>query len=806
MATRTNTYKTKTKSKRNSTKAESEETQKEERAPVGSYNEDQTIIQMAMDLFEDSQDGSNYNRIEAEEDIRFGRLSEQWPKDIKQSREEQKRPCLTINKIPSFIRQVVNDVKQNKPSIIVSPIDNGADPDTAEVLTGLVRSIERNSNALQTYCNSVDNSASCGFGFMQLSIEYANEYSFDREIKICPVPNPLSVHWDVTDYNLGASEWRYCFLSELLDQKKFEEDWPDAAKVSFEGDINQRESWWLSDDGVRVSDFWLKEFETKKLLMIRDKSNPLAEPAVIKGEDYESNPEAKKMVEAGLWEVVEEREIQSPKVVRRKITGAEVLEKLEWPGPTIPVSPVWGEIVILDGRRYLRSMIRDVKDSQIMFNYWRTTATEMVALQPRAPLFVKSGSIPEGHQHKYETANTKNWAYLEYEGDIPPQRQQMAAVPTGMIQEALNASDDMKAITGIHDASLGAQGNETSGKAIRLRQTKGDLANYHFTDNLNHGIQYLAKCIVDAIPSVYSQRSMIRILGEDMTEKVVNLGKIEGAMQGEKLYDLSVGRYDVTVKAGPSYMSQREETREVFIEMMRSMPQIAPYISDFLMDHMDFQGAQKLSKRLKLLLPPEIQKMEMEEETKDLPPEFRDAMKQAQMVIQELEGKLKEAMNEQAPEMKKLELEEKKAERDAMIDEVRAQAESMKAQSDQARTDADLTLKQEVNTLKARELDIKEKEAEIKELEVRIKEEELALKQEELRIKEVEILHEPAKKEESAEKKEKSDNDNKDATAIQAGLLALVKTQQSPIEVTRGKDGKISGAKRTEKPTPDKIN
>lgn len=814
MATRTNKYKSKTKAKRNSTKAEREEmsnsspedSEKVERAPVGSYNEDQTIIQMAMDLFEDSQDGSNYNRRDALLDIKFARLSEQWPEDIKQAREEEKRPCLTVNKLPALIRQVVNNAWQNRPGIVCSPVDNGADVDTAEVYTGLIRSIERNSNAHIAYNNAIDNSASCGFGFSQLSIDYANDYSFDREIRIHPVTNPLSVHWDVSDTNLTAETWRYCFISEMIDQKRFDQDWPDAAKVSFEGDVNQRESWWITDDGIRVADFWLKEFTTKKLLLIRDKMDPMAEPGVISQSDVDENPEAKMMIETGLWEVIQERDVEVPKVVRRKITGAEVLDKLEWPGRTIPVSPSWGEVVVVDDRRYLRSMIRDARDSQVMFNYWRTTATELVALQPRAPFIGPLNFVPEGHQHKWDTANTKNWAYLEYDPTAgePPQRQGFSGAPAGAITEAINASDDMKAITGIHDASLGAQGNETSGKAIALRQAKGDVSNYHFIENNYAHIQYLARCIVDAIPHVYSKRSMITILGEDMSEKVIQLGEA-GKNERGRVYDLSVGKYDVTVKAGPSYASQREETREVFIEMMRAMPQIAPFISDFLMDHMDFQGAKKLSKRLKLMLPPEIQKMEMQEDTKDLPPEYQDAMKKAQMMIQELENKLKEAMSEQAPEMKKLENENLQAERSAMLDAKKAEAEAEKARKERDKIEADMTLKQEDNMLKARELDIKELEVKVKEEELRIKEIEFEVKREELAMKEEEERNRPP--EPKAEKEEKGNGRDKDATAIQAGLLALVKTQQAPIEVVRGKDGKIAGAKRSsDEAPPDKVN
>lgn len=708
----------------------------------GPYNDDQSVLELAMDYFEEAEDGSGENRQAAEDDIKFGRLGEQWPEHIRRAREIDKRPCLTINKLPAFIRQVVNDARQNNPGITVSPVDDGADQNTAEVYTGLIRSIERDSNAPLAYDNAIDNSATNAFGFFQLAIEYADAYSFDKEVRILPIYDPLSVHWDVNDYGMDASGWRYAFIGELLAKKKFQNEYPGALEISFEGDNNTREALWLSDDSVRVSTFWHKEMVKETLLQFKDVTNPNAPPFAILQKDFESNDMNIAAVQGGLWEQVQSRETEVAKVTRRLITGKEVLEEQEWPGPTIPVCPVWGEVVIDRGKRYLRSMIRDAKDPQIIFNFFRTTASELLALQPKNPWLVKADSIPEGHQAKWENANVKNYSYLEYEGDIPPQRMGFAGAPSGVITEAMNASDDIKAITGIHDASLGATGNETSGKAILARQTKSDNSNFHFIDNLHGGMRYGGRCIVDIIPSVYNERQMIRILGDDMKEKIIHLNSAEnqkridmGEISGD-LVDLTIGKYDVIVKSGPSHASQRDEAREVFIEMMRSMPQVAPYISDFLMDNMDFKGADKLSKRLKLLLPPNIQKMEAQEGMKGLPPQFQEAMQQAQMVIQEMEGKLKEALDEQAPKMKQLEIEGQKAQKEGEIDIAKAHAEALKYENENQKLADDLTLKQESNTLQARKLDLEEEK-------IRIEREKVDLMEREVEIKEWEAQNPP---------------------------------------------------------------
>ena len=569
------------------------------------------IMQEMMERFAESEDGSSFNREDYENDVRFARLSEQWPEDVAKLRRAENRPCLTINRLPAFIRQVVNDARQNKPAIQVHPVDNGADVKTAEIINGIVRSIERHSNADVAYDTAIDHAVSGGFGFFTIGIDYAHEDTFAMEAKIHRVPNPLMVHWDVSSSLFDASDWDYAFVSEFLNEDEFEGRFPKASKVSFEGsesgDIEQH---WLQEDSIRVAQYWLREEKTRKILQ-------LSSGAVIREDTL--TDEIKALLAVQGIEITREREAKFHKVTRRLVSGAEVLEEDEWPGSTIPVCPVWGEEIVLNGRRHFRSMVRDAKDPQTMFNYWRTASTELVALAPKAPFIGEEGFVPKGHEAKWQSANTRSHAYLEYtRGMNQPQRQPFAGVPAGAIQEALNASDDMKAIIGIYDSSLGARSNETSGRAILARQREADVSNFHFIDNLSRAIAYAGKVLVEIIPHVYSERETVRILGEDMTESVARLvtspetaakPNAEGEVE-EALYDLSVGKYDVTVKAGPSYATQREETREALIEIMRAVPGAAQFIGDIVMEHMDFQGADKVAARLKMLLPPNIQQAE----------------------------------------------------------------------------------------------------------------------------------------------------------------------------------------------------
>lgn len=584
------------------------------------------VLKGALERFDESHGYSTETRAAARSDIRFARLADQWPDTIKTLRQKEDRPCLTVNKLAAHIRNVVNDARQAKPAIKISAVDNGADKDTADVIAGIIRNIEHRSNASVAYDTAVDHQVSGGFGFFRITTDYVHPDSFDMEAKIERIASSLMVHWDTSSTEFDASDWEFAFVSEWKTERDFTRKWPKASKVSFEGDSDD-EQHWVRSEQIRLAEYWLREAFKFKLLMFRAADETSAqffglEPHVMREPDFKMWRD-KFERDYGFVPSVEinrERESTDFRVKRRLMSGVEVLEEEDWPGSLIPVVPVWGDEVMIDGRRHFRSLIRDAKDPQQMFNFWRSASTELVALAPRTPFLGPKGFIPPESRGKWETANTRSHAYLEYDplAGPAPQRQPFASIPAGAIQEALNASDDIKAVTGQFDASLGARSNETSGIAIRERKSQGGLSNYHYTDNLNRAIQYAGRILVEIIPSVYSARQAVHIVGEDQAEEVVQLVRrsADGAViadtdaDGQRLYDLSTGRYDVVVDTGPSYSTKREEARETLVEIITRIPGAAPVVGDVLMENLDFQGADKIAERLRALLPPEIKAAE----------------------------------------------------------------------------------------------------------------------------------------------------------------------------------------------------
>ncbi|WP_298700941.1 portal protein [uncultured Brevundimonas sp.] len=557
------------------------------------------ILAGALRDFERAMDHDRDNREAFSDDIAFARLGEQWDEGLKAKRTKEGRPCLTINKLPPFIRQVVNDARQNKPSIKVLPQDSEADPDTAEIYTGLIRNIEASSDADVAWDTALDNAASGGFGFFRINLAYAHDETFDQDIVFERIIDPLTVLGDPDSESADGSDWNVAFVTRLYTRRQFKAEFPDAEPVDFEA--QEYPDNWSEGDRIQVAEYWVRESVERQIVL-------LSSGKVIGLKEYEAN--AQSFLEQGIEIEGQPRTVLGYKVTQHIVTGVEVLRSTEWPGQFIPIVPVYGEEVVHKGKRHWRSLIRDAKDAQVMYNAWRTSSTELVALAPKVPFIGPKGAF-DTDQAKWDTANSVSHSFIEYDGHVPPQRQQLGAPAAGgALQEALNASDDMKSIIGIYDAGIGARSNETSGRAIMARQRESDTSTFHFIDNLSRAIRHAGRILIDLIPKVYSAGRVIRILGEDGVPDTVQLGSPEevqaarmqaAAQQNAEIamiYDLGLGRYDLTVTVGPSFNTRREEAATQMMEAAQAFPGLMEVAGDIIARNLDWPGADEIAERL----------------------------------------------------------------------------------------------------------------------------------------------------------------------------------------------------------------
>jgi hypothetical protein len=327
-----------------------------------------------------------------------------------------------------------------------------------------------------------------------------------------------------------------------------------------------------------------------------------------------------------------------------------MLEERDWVGKFIPVVRVIGNEFQVDGRIYISGLVRNAKDAQRMYNYWVSQEAEMLALAPKAP-FIGYGGQFEGYENQWKTANTTNWPYLEVNPDVTdgngavlplPQRAAPPLPQTGLIQAKMGASDDIKSTTGQYDTSLGATSNERSGKAIMARERQSDTGTYHYVDNLARAVRHVTRQLVDIIPKIYDTQRVARIVGMDGDTKMV---KIDPTQQEpvkkivdqnnpdiviEKIYNPSVGKYDVVVTTGPSYMTKRQEALDAMGMILQSNPQLWSVAGDLFIKNMDWPGAQEMAKRFAKIIDPKIMA------DSDESPEMQQAKQQMEAMAQEL--------------------------------------------------------------------------------------------------------------------------------------------------------------------------
>jgi hypothetical protein len=356
-----------------------------------SKGEERDLLEEGKEAFELAQEFEADNREAAKDDLRFGRLGEQWPEEIRKQREAAQRPCLTTNMMNTFIRQVVNDARQNKPSIKVHPADDDADPQTAEIMNGLIRNIEYTSDADVAYDTATESAVSMGWGYFKIDYDYAYDNSTDLDIAIRRVANPFSIYGDPFSTAADSSDWNSAFEAEWMSKEAFERQFPDQDEVDWEFDFAGAESW-RRDKEVMVAKWWRREEVERKMVV-------LSNGAAI---DKTVFDEVGSLLALNGITGVREHTGRTHKVKRHIMTGAKVVKSEDWLGKFIPIVPVYGsEVIDEEGKRHFRSLIRDGKDAQRNYNYWTTTATELVALSPRVPWIGPKGAFK---------SDARNWA------------------------------------------------------------------------------------------------------------------------------------------------------------------------------------------------------------------------------------------------------------------------------------------------------------------------------------------------------------------------------------------------------------
>lgn len=557
--------------------------------------------------YADCESAESTLRNQAIDDFRFIWVAgSQWDNNF--GRLRGSRPKYEFNKLRQAVKQVVNDMRMNTPSIKIRATEDG-DVKLAEIRQGLIRNIESQSRADEAYDWGGMYAVSCGYGVWRVKTGYTNDDTFDQEIRIERIHNPFSVRFDPSATELDRSDARYAFVEDSLPPAEFKKRWPKAEIASFDSSMTGDRRDWYRDKAVRFAEYWQRVPVTKEILLLSD-------GRVVEADDFDEEAAAAVQTDEmgqpmGEPVTVEKRRsVESYKITMEIVSGEETLEgPFDWPGRYIPLIPVWGDIVHVDGKDEWYGMGRMARDAQVLYNFERSNFAEVIANQPRAPFMYTPRQI-EGFEREWRDLAVDNAPGLPYNPDpqapgIRPMREAPPQLSPGYMAALQLSSDDLKSTTGIYDASLGSRSNETSGKAIMARQREGDVANFDYQDNISRAILYTGIIVNDLIPHIYDSERQIRILGEDGSEEFLAINKPvwdEETQSWVTVNDLRQGKYDVSITTGPSYTTQRMETLDAMMQLAQGNGPDAMLARYGVLKAMDTPGMDEVRDAYRALL------------------------------------------------------------------------------------------------------------------------------------------------------------------------------------------------------------
>ena len=637
---------------------------------------------------------------------------DQWDYQIRQNRSNAGLPVLTANSLPTFLRHITNEARKNTPAIQIDPKDDEANQDTAQVFADLCRGIEQHSNASTAYDNASWYAAACGLGFLRVVTEYEDDDSFLQKLVIKTISDPSTVIIDPDHKLLDGSDAEWCFITTQITKEEYKRLYS-KSKMAIDSELHgwtSNDAKWVREDEVTIAEYYWKDYSVETLYQIFDNHSLQQSTTTVKPSD--------ELIESGLVSIINQRPIDKVTIRWAKINDVEILEETTWPGTMLPVVAVKGDESWYDGKRHVKGAVKDAVDSQRALNYFFSLQAELVSMAPKAPWV---GEIRQfaGFENLWRDANIATSAYLPYNavqegGQLlsPPQRNTAEVAIQAATSLCNQARDNLKAIFGIYDASLGQNGNETSGIAILSRTEQAHTTNYHFYDNLVKSIQQIGNILIEVIPTYYAEERTVQLIKQNGEAQAV---KVNGA---DSEHNLGTGKYGVVVETGPSYATRRQDSVTHMIALGEAYPQALPLIADIIANESDWPGSKQVAARLRMALPPEIQQQEAATGNGITPAQqaqmavgqlkqLQAQMQQLQQHTTEVENAFKNSFEEnkllklkQATDLKKVELDTNTKEKQLMLDELT--------------TELEYKLKMAELKLQERQLDIQESQLSVK--------------------------------------------------------------------------------------------
>jgi len=497
----------------------------------------------------------------------------------------------------------------------------------------------------------------CSISWIAFDYEYETGESGGEVLRLKRVLNPLAVFLDPASVETNGSDAKFVYVYDTMTRESFKELWPDAEAVSFDSDASE-----------------------------------------------ENRKEEEMITVVEKYEITEEEDRK--RVTKKIMSGDAILEEEPFPGECLPYIPVYGNELWVKNKRILSSLIRKAKEPQQLYNLWKSVEIELLQKQPMAPVMVAAGQIEDYAEDWKNPTKTMALRYngRDADGNLmpPPQRLNPPVTPTGASNAAFAARDDIKSTMGLYNSSIGQVGNETSGVAIQERKAQGDMATYHFGDNLYKAITQAGVGLSMAIPDIYTESRVLRIIGKEDEPRLVG---VNGAIYGDQpvTVNLERAKYEVRVTTGVPFSSLRQEAAETMMQLFKAQPQFMQLFGDLLFKNMDFPGAVEIADRIKSTMPQNFFSKEKNPEVMQLMQKLQEQQEQMELMAAQLQSKQNEEM---------IEVESNKAKHQVEMSKIEIDRQKLELQKVESFIKAEES--KHSGMIKEKELELKQKELELK--------------------------------------------------------------------------------------------
>lgn len=564
---------------------------------------DQKLLEEIRENYDTDNDAFQPIRDQGGEDIKFI-ANDPWPDKEKQARKEASRPMVSCDLLNQYCNQVINEVRRHPREIKISPAGYGATAKLAEYRENRIRAIQYKSDAQAAYITAIENGVQRSYGFARIGLRYVSEKSFDQEIYIARLPNPDAVLFDAASKELDSSDADHCFVLDHLSRSEFRRRWPDAEIIDFSGEMARDYAAWIKDKFLQVAEYWRVK-KTKDTLVLYDDGTGSMTTGLLSELGGELSDSVLKLpAKDGALRIkrkfYDTRDTDLRKLTQYITNGVEILEENKWLGKWIPIVPLWGkEFYITEAggsRRMLASLIRNARDAQMSYNYFKTCQTEAAGMVPKTTYMAMEGQL-EGHEEEYAQANKTPTPFLYYKGSIAeiqngeglpaplpaPRREPFDPPIQGLEIGAESFARAVQTAVGMYNTSVGQHDtNVKSGKAIEELDSQSDQGAFHFIDNYNRFITACGRIVNDLLTRIEVSQREVPIRKADGTESIVHINTAEpypdeqGRQHHYPIAD-DDGQYSETVSVAPTFDSQRDEATD-FLKTFLS--EVIPIIND----------------------------------------------------------------------------------------------------------------------------------------------------------------------------------------------------------------------------------